>query len=168
MPPHVFVDESKRRGLLMVAVTLASTDLTTVRSAVRSLHLRHQRRIHFVKESTGRKSTILDTVLAAPLEVRLYDCGAERHQLAAREACLARMVEDLAASGAERLVIEREDSTLAHDERTLHAATGKLGVRGQLRYDHLRAAEEALLALPDAVAWCWARAVPGDRRCGRS
>ena len=25
-----------------------------------------------------------------------------------------------------------------------------------LQYGHLRAAEESLLALPDAVAWCWA------------
>jgi len=30
------------------------------------------------------------------------------------------------------------------------------GCRDRLRYDHLRASAEQLLAVPDAVAWCWA------------
>ncbi|SBT63129.1 hypothetical protein GA0070622_0072 [Micromonospora sediminicola] len=28
---------------------------------------------------------------------------------------------------------------------------------GRLRYDQLRAHEECLLAIPDALAWCWAK-----------
>jgi hypothetical protein len=156
MPLHAFVDESKRRGLLLVAVTLASTDVTAVRSSVRDLHLRQQSRIHFRKESTGRKHAILDAIVAAPLQGRLYQCGTERHELAARQACLARIAEDLVGLGVERLVLERDDSTVAHDQRTLYERVTKLSARDRLRYDHLRAAEEALLALPDAVAWCWA------------
>ncbi|WP_431933327.1 hypothetical protein [Micromonospora sp. RP3T] len=34
---------------------------------------------------------------------------------------------------------------------------GRLAVAERLRYDHLRAHEDHLLALPDAIAWSWAR-----------
>lgn len=157
MPLHAFVDESKQRGLLVVAAVLSSADVTAVRRDVEGLHLRAQRRIHFKDESDGRKRTILDVLTGTPVRLRLYECPSERHELAAREACPTRIVEDLAVLGGERLVIERDDSTILHDKRTLYQAVGKVGVRGSLQYVHLRAKEETLLALPDAFAWCYAK-----------
>jgi hypothetical protein len=156
MPQHAFVDESKQRGLLLVVVVMSSTNVTATRAAVEDLHLKGQRRIHFKKESPGRRRTILSAITAMPVEARLYECPSERHELAAREACLSRIVEDLAAQGSERLVIELDDSTLVHDRRTLYEAVAKVGVDSQLQYHHLRAKEETLLAVPDAIAWSWA------------
>jgi len=157
MSLHAFVDESKQRGLLLVAVVLSSTNVTATRAAVEDLHLKGQRRIHFKKESPGRRSTILSAITAMPVEARLHECPSERHELAAREACLSQIVEDLAVQGGERLVIELDDPTLVHDRRTLYKAVAKAGVDGQLQYHHhLRAKEETLLAVPDAIAWSWA------------
>lgn len=47
MSPHVFVDETKQRGYLVVAVVVPPTDLARCRKAVRGLILPRQRRIHF-------------------------------------------------------------------------------------------------------------------------
>ncbi|GGR66143.1 hypothetical protein GCM10010169_07020 [Micromonospora fulviviridis] len=33
-------------------------------------------------------------------------------------------------------------------------------IADSLRCEHLRAYEECLLAIPDALAWCWARGGP--------
>ncbi|MFI9641273.1 hypothetical protein ACIG87_14620 [Micromonospora sp. NPDC051925] len=54
-------------------------------------------------------------------------------------------------------MIERDDSTLKADQRLLFEEVRRAGIAGQLRYDHLKAHEECLLAIPDALAWCWAR-----------
>jgi hypothetical protein len=43
------------------------------------------------------------------------------------------------------------------DKRLLYQQVRAAGVADTLRYDHMRAHEECLLAIPDAVAWCWAK-----------
>lgn len=164
MPLHAFVDESKRRGLLVVAVTLSASHLPGVRDVVTGLHLPGQRRIHFVKESSGRKGAIIEAMAATPVDVRLYQCDPGRHERDGRARCLARLVRDLAALDTERLVIERDESTVALDRRTLFEAVGRAGVRDRLRYDHMRAVDVPLLALPDAFAWCWAQGGAWRRR----
>ncbi len=65
--------------------------------------------------------------------------------LAAREACLRALIEDLAKAdnGEVQLVIEQDET---------------------LEYRHRRANEEPLLALPDVAAWCWARSGDWRRR----
>jgi hypothetical protein len=40
--PHLFVDETKRSGYLVVAATVPSAELTTARRAIRSLLLRYE------------------------------------------------------------------------------------------------------------------------------
>jgi hypothetical protein len=39
----------------------------------------------------------------------------------------------------------------------MYVQVRKAGLDDSLRYDHLRPYEECLLALPDAIAWCWAK-----------
>jgi hypothetical protein len=43
------------------------------------------------------------------------------------------------------------------DRRWLYQRVREAGCTETLRYRHLRAHEEPLLAIPDAVAWCWAK-----------
>lgn len=50
---HTFVDESKLRGLLVVAAVLAPRDLAQARTAMRELCLPGQARLHFTKERPG-------------------------------------------------------------------------------------------------------------------
>lgn len=82
----------------------------------------------------------------------------------AREHCLTRMVPDLAAIGVTRLILERDESLLAFDRRTI------AGVARQhcpdLEYLPLKAHDDLLLVLPDAIAWCWATGGSWRERIG--
>lgn len=52
------------------------------------------------------------------------------------------------------LVLERDDSVFELDRKVLYRAV-RQSEGGDLRYEHLRAREEPLLVIPDAIAWCW-------------
>jgi hypothetical protein len=58
--------------------------------------------------------------------------------------------------GAARLVLELDESVLQSDRRIIGERLAKANCH-DLRYEHQRAHEEGLLAIPDAVAWCWAK-----------
>jgi len=163
MGVHAFVDEAKRPGYLIVAALVSPTDLADARRALRSLLLGNQRRIHFKDEREARKRQILKVVVGLPLTVRVYACATSPSELEARRACLRQLIPDLAAVGAARLVIERDDSLLVHDRQTLYDAVEKAGCRYTLTYQHLRAYEETLLWAADTVAWCWSHGTGWQR-----
>lgn len=155
MPAHVFVDETKRQGLLLTAAAVLPGELAMARRVLRGLVMPGQRRLHLVKESDGRKKKVLDAIAELAPVVTLYDArGLPHHQQ--RAACLRALVADLAAERVHRLVLERDDTLLEHDRKLLYREVREFGC-AELRYEHLRAHEEPLLAIPDAVAWCWSR-----------
>ncbi|MFK0247437.1 hypothetical protein ACIQUM_22315 [Amycolatopsis azurea] len=88
--------------------------------------------------------------------VRIYDASAH-HRRRQREACLDVLIEDLASAGARMLVLESDESIVELDRKTLYRAVRQHGCHDVLEYRHLRAFEEPLLAVPDALAWCWQR-----------
>ncbi len=55
MSSHVFVDETKRRGYLLVASAVVPSDLDATRRMLRGLVLPGQRRLHMKDESDPRK-----------------------------------------------------------------------------------------------------------------
>ncbi|WP_446211672.1 hypothetical protein [Micromonospora sp. IBSANI012] len=154
---HVFADETKERGLLLAAASVDQGELVAARQAVNRLTMRGQRSIHFCKERNERRRQIIAAMRRVNTSVVIYDATAHRDQKAAREACLRALVTDSAKAAAERLVLELDDSRRAADARVLTQEIRLAGMPGQLRYDHLRAHEECLLAIPDAVAWSWAK-----------
>lgn len=156
MSVHAFVDETKDSGLLVVAALLAPRDLRSARSTMRRMLLPGQARLHFTKERPSRRAQIADAVCATGVRIDVYDARGVRDPKQARALCLERIVADLAASGATRLVIEQDDSLVKHDQRVLHAAVRAAEVVDVLSYEHLPARSEPLLWLPDAAAWCWA------------
>lgn len=87
------------------------------------------------------------------LEIRLYRI--DRNDAAARGQCLTAVVRD-AAAGAERLLVERDESTYDFDRRTLFDAVRLHGCADTLTYAVVAAHADPLLWIPDAVAWCWA------------
>jgi len=155
--PHVFVDESKERGYFVAAAVVLPQNLVASRQAVRALVLPHQRRIHFSSERDSRRHQIVDTNLNLGARAMIYDATSRPDPKRARDACLTQLVADLAEIGAERLVLEREDAALHSDNALLYAQVRATGVQRTLRYDHMRAHEEVLLCIPDAIAWCRAR-----------
>lgn len=107
--------------------------------------LPRQSRLHFVKERDDRKGKILNTVTGLPVRISLYDAGRLRDGRAARRLCLERIVADLAALSAHRLVIEQDDSLVRSDQETLYRAVRRTGVESTLVYEHMSPRLEPLL-----------------------
>jgi hypothetical protein len=116
-----------------------------------------QRRIHFQKESNGRRRQILDTVATLGVEAIVYDGSRYRADKPARDACLSRLIMDLVDRDAERLILETEDPTLRTDRSLIYAKLHAARKAAALQYAHMRAHEKSLLAIPDAIAWSWAK-----------
>lgn len=157
MTAHAFVDESKARGFVLAAALVLPEDLAQARKQVNALKLPGQRRVHFATESPSRRRAIIGALVNVQVSVRIYDATAFHDDREARRASLARLVSDLARLSARMLIIEQDDSLIEADRRLLYAQVRDAGCLETLRYEHKRAHEECLLAIPDAVAWCWAK-----------
>jgi hypothetical protein len=80
----------------------------------------------------------------------------------ARRAAVATLVGWALRADVTRIVFERDDNSLALDQRTIAHALRGAGALGALEYDHVGASTEPLLWIPDALAWAWSRG--GDWR----
>ena len=161
---HTFVDETKRAGYVIAAVTV--TDTEAIRKVVRALVLPGQRRIHMKHEQARRRRVIVSALAAMQVQAIVYDAARRyRTDLAARTACLTAIVEDIAArDGDTRLVIEQDDSVVRADRHDLFQLVRQAGITDRIEYRHQRAYDELLLALPDIVAWSWVRSGEWRRR----
>ena len=164
MSSHAFVDESKRHGLLVAAAVVQPRDLAPARTALRRLCLPGQSRLHFTKERDDRRRQILTAIVELGVVIDLYDATGVRDQQQARAACLRALVQDLAAAGAQRLVLEQDDSLVRSDQAVLYTAVRAAGAQEQLTYEHVPARSEPLLWIADAAAWCWSRGTPWPGR----
>lgn len=149
---HAFVDESTAATYILAAALVPADRVAEGRKLVRAMLGGGQKRLHFSHESDRRRARILTGIESLGMEHRVYSTKNARP---ARLACLERLVPDLAAAGVQRLVIERDDSLVDADRRLLYQAG--LDFAPGLAYTHLRAKEDLLLCVPDAIAWCWAR-----------
>jgi hypothetical protein len=121
---HVYVDESKRGGYLLVASIHHPEELTEVRSLMRGLVVRGQRRVRMTKESDPRRKVIAATLVGAGIQAKVYDAGRRYgRELDARQACLRAVVDDVAPHPDSMLILERDDSLLDWDRRCLYART---------------------------------------------
>lgn len=159
MTDHVFIDESKQRAYLLVAAVVVPSDLKPSRQILKGLLLPNQRRIHMKDESNGRRRTIASSIATMGITATVYQAGQDhRTQLACRRACLAHLVKDRANAQRSRLVIDRDESLVPRDRQCLIDAMRVHGLdSSRLTYEHDKAHHEPLLALPDAIAWCWAK-----------
>jgi hypothetical protein len=154
---HVYVDETKAGDYVLAATSVEPSREAQVRSALRRLTPPRQSRLHMRNEPDRRRRVILSSLERLPVPTTLYRAPASLGtQTTRRRACLARLVADLAAT-ADRLVLESDEGQDARDRQDLVELTRTAGCRHTLRYEHLRASQEPLLSVPDAVAWSWAR-----------
>lgn len=156
---HVYIDETKHRGYLVVAAFVPGDELAQARAVVQGLLKRGQQHLHMRHEADGRKKAIAGTLTKAGIRATVYDAGrGYRTQLDARAACLSALVRDLSDSDIETLMVLDQDETLVkQDRKVLYQAVREAGREATVRYAHRRAAEERLLGIPDAYAWCWAK-----------
>ncbi|UTT59363.1 hypothetical protein [Cellulosimicrobium cellulans] len=166
MVGQVFVDESKARAYLLVAAVVLPGSMNTARRVVRDLTMPRQPRIHMKRESDARRRKILEAFVGLAPEVTVYRAGgAYRTELERRERCLRALVEDIARDRRTHLCLERDESLVQRDRRHLIEATRAAGCSESLAYRHESATAEPLLALPDAIAWAWARGTSWRQRC---
>jgi hypothetical protein len=162
---HLFIDETKRRDYLLVAAVVVPGDLSSARRMIQGLLLPGQRRLHMKDESDPRRRAIVSAIVASPVHATVYNAGrrypTERER---RRACLRCLVEHSIDIGPTRLVIEQDDTLVGWDNQCLIETTRATGQRETLHYEHSRGAAEKLLALPDAIAWCWAKGGDWRRR----
>lgn len=138
----------------MAATLCPAAEVNEHRRAMAGLLMPRERRIHFTKESSARRRKILAAIAEFGLVARLYQ--ADKNDIAARRTCLAALVHDIAAS-AERLVIERDESTVTVDKQALFHAARRHECSDSLQYELLAAHADPMLWIPDAVAWSWVK-----------
>ncbi|QHT57306.1 hypothetical protein GXP71_15310 [Cellulomonas sp. H30R-01] len=161
----MYVDETKAKGYVLVASALHPAECAVVRGHVRRLILPGQPRLHMKAEKTPWQHLVLSTLVSLGVRATVYEADARTHRtdIERRRACLARLIGDVAGT-CEHLVLESDESQDARDRRDLVELTRDAGCRDTLRYEHRTAAAEPLLAIPDAVAWAWARGGDWRRR----
>lgn len=169
MSGHVFVDETKARDYLLVAVAIENVDLKSARSTIRSLTMPGQARLHMHSESDARRRKILTEISKLPIEATIFRAvGADRprrREADRRKACLKELVTGAIRDARTSICLEHDDSMIQVDRSVLIAVTKAHRAENDLQYRHDRAASEPLLALPDAIAWAWARGGEWRPRC---
>lgn len=128
------MDESEQRNCLLVAAVVMPTNLAPARWNLCALVMPGQRRLHMKKESTARRSAIVDVIASTVPSATIYNAGGPgRHELTAREACLRAVANDASAAGHHMLVVEQDDSLLWWDQQRLIEITREVGCREALR-----------------------------------
>jgi hypothetical protein len=68
---HIFVDETKRAGYVIAAVTVSDTE--AIRTIVRALVQPGQRRIHMKHEQARRRRVIVSALAAMQVQAIVYE-----------------------------------------------------------------------------------------------
>jgi len=152
---HVFVDESKRHGLLVAAVIVQPRDLAPASTVLRQLCLPSQTRLHFTKERDARRGRSWAPSSASESSstctTPLPSAASSRP---APPACApwCRTSPRLTPGGSCSSRTTRSSAAirLSATPPVRDASAGD-----RLTYEHLPARSEPLLA--DAAAWCWSR-----------
>ena len=161
MTAQFYVDETKAKGYLVVAATGAPEQLLVARKEIGTLLLPGQRSLHMKSEQDARRKQIAAAIVGvgADLDVRavVYDAGRAGTERERRARCLQALVSDAATHPAASIVFDLDESLRSSDRQRLIEYTRAGQSRGRVKYSHMSRNEELLLAIPDIVAWCWAK-----------
>lgn len=159
---RLYVDESKARGYYVVATASAVGSVQASEKALRSLLKPGQRRIHFKSERESRRREILSRMNELDVRVAVWVVKGKPNKVA-RDLCMAGVAIEACRSGADQLIIERDDSLVAADRRLIAGVLRREEATG-LRYQHAAPHEYPLLWVSDAVAWCYSNGGDWMRR----
>ncbi len=157
MSVHLYGDETKESGFVLAAAVVQPCDVADLRALMKELKLPRQVRIHFKSESNPRRTMIIGRLIEAKVQAVIYDARGISDPKEARQAAIARLADDAAKMGAARIVLEPDGPAVDLDKLTIRARLVRAGCLESVSYVHLRAREECLLSIPDAVAWCFGK-----------
>ena len=159
VPTCWFVDETKRPNLLVIVAVVPTGAQAALRKALRAQLHPGQRSLHFTKESPRTRQAVLDVLAASSIRYRTYRADPPSRHVVAREVCLRALARDALVCRPQRIVIEKDDSVQARDERWLADELGPRRGRST-QFCHMAKHEEPLLWVADAIAWCIQRGQP--------
>lgn len=147
---HVFVDETMRSGIALVAALIVPGDLAGLRSAMRSCRLPGQSHIRFTKESPKRRKALLSQISAMPVHALIYHA-----EKGGRYRCLRRLVADAQTLEVSRLILEKDESLQEQDRREIRSYLAATPGVPTFQYLHEAKRAEPMLWIADAIAWSW-------------
>ena len=158
---QIYVDESKAKAYLIVAVIVAPGQAAGFRKRMVGLRMPRQGHIHFVNERDSRRKTILDELVDMGIQAKVYSISG-LNPIAARPQLLGALMDDLGEIGATTVTLELEQTALKSDAIVLRNGLMKRNLKTKVEYAHRTKSEEPLLWIADAIAWSYARG--GDFR----
>ena len=121
--PHIHpsseVDETKRRGYLLVTGVVVPGDLDSTRRVLRGFVLPGQRRLPIKDENDQRRRSIATAIAVSGVTATVYNAGRHRNERERRAACQHALITDAARRGDARLVLEQDDTLLSWDNQRL-------------------------------------------------
>jgi hypothetical protein len=160
----IYLDESKSKRYTVAAASIADADAARARKVLLAFRMKGQRRVHFVAESHPRRKEALALLTELNIKATLFVAPAGVSQSIARSACLTEFAGRLPLSKPSRVVIEQDDSMVEFDKRVMGTALRQRLFRLPVSYEHMRAVDEPLLWIPDAIVWSFVRGGEFRRR----
>lgn len=165
---RLYVDVSKAKGYLVAAASGDPAKVGLCRKELSTLLLPGQRSLHMKDENDVRKRRIADAICRLGehgLRAVIYDAGRQGTEKERRARCLGALIEDIERlSSSVQVFFDRDESLLSWDRQQLIELLRSNRLKDRVDYRHVDRHQELLLALPDAVAWCWARGGDWRRR----
>ncbi len=128
VPATVFIDENLARGFLLVGVVVGTSEVGKARATMRAQLPRGARRVHFVKENDARRRHILDAIAELRLPCVLIEASDVRRIVDARSSAVEALVRWAVEADVTRLVFERDDNSVALDQRVIAPALATAGI----------------------------------------
>ncbi|WP_284750810.1 hypothetical protein [Arthrobacter sp. efr-133-R2A-120] len=158
---HIYVDETKAKGYLVAAATGIPSQLAVSRKEIGALILPGQRSLHMKAESDARKRKIANTIVTMGetlgIKAVIYDAGRDGTEKERRSRCLKALVNDAAKYERAKIVFDLDETLRSWDRQQMIELTRAAGAGERISYEHYVRNSEPLLAIPDTIAWCWAR-----------
>ncbi|WP_220499649.1 DUF3800 domain-containing protein [Microbispora sp. H10949] len=156
-----FIDESESNSALdpdvyiLAAVLVCTEAIPSIRSRMAALHVRGERKLHWVKESARRRAEIisvledLDVLFVFVVHEGDPTAKSERR----RRKCFERLLWELSKAGVAEIVIEsREDTQNKRDRALLGALLARHRIPRRPWIQHVAGAVEPLLWIADCAA----------------
>lgn len=153
----VFADENRAGGFRFAAVSIANSDISEARAAMRHELPPGTRRLHFVKENDRNRRRALGAIERIAFRAVIIEAPDALPPTGQRARALIALVHWAVATGATRVVLERDENRITADRRVVGVTLAELSPLREVAYLHSPPTTEPLLWIPDAIAWCWMR-----------
>lgn len=163
MGMRYLIDETKAKGYVLVAVACPDSRVREIRATVSALVMPGQRSLHMKSEGMARRKKIADAIALLTVDVWVLDASGGSGKEHERRARALNSLLDEVSGAAARFVFDRDTTMERFDRRLMSAVPSHV----RPTHVHHNRHEEPLLALPDVIAWCWARGGEWRRRLDR-